>query len=216
MDRCFCRQEVRRRHSQRRLAEPLSTNEKKGAIHQTSYGMQVLGLHAPQARLSAFVLLLCLMFFSLGLHDESSPVSRHSSKYALFKVSPVGFHNTCSLTLWVLSLHLGFTSAGVAPFVTTFRKLLDETVKTFAVFPSCLQLLDCDDNCMLSDPLSTSALHYSRWQSGEICQVFSTGAFTLFCHVFMVSRKIYSPPLSLLCYCLAHAFVCSMFPVFSA
>ena len=26
-------------------------------------------------------------------------------------------------------------------------------------------------------------LHYSRWQSGEICQVLSTGAFTLFCHV---------------------------------
>ena len=112
--------------------------------------------------------------------------------------------------------HLGFTSAGVAPLSPRFRKLLDETVKTFAVFPSCLQLLDCDDNCMLSDPLSTSDLHYSRWQSGEICQVLSTGAFTLFCHVFMVSRKIYAHPLSLLCYCLAHAFVCSMCPVFSA
>ena len=36
---------------------------------------------------------------------------------------------------------------------------------------------------MLSVPLSTSDLHYSRWQSGEICQVLSTGAFTLFCHV---------------------------------
>ena len=37
---------------------------------------------------------------------------------------------------------------------------------------------------MLSVPLSTSDLHYSRWQSGEICQVLSTGAFTLFCHMY--------------------------------
>ena len=36
---------------------------------------------------------------------------------------------------------------------------------------------------MQSVPLSTSGLHYSRWQSGGICQVLSTGAFTLFCNV---------------------------------
>ena len=36
---------------------------------------------------------------------------------------------------------------------------------------------------MLSVPLRTNDLHYSRWQSGEICQVLSTVAFTLFCHV---------------------------------
>ena len=35
---------------------------------------------------------------------------------------------------------------------------------------------------MLSVPLSTSGLHYSIWQSGGICQVLSTGVFTLFCH----------------------------------
>ena len=69
-----------------------------------------------------------------------------------------------------------------------------------------VRLLDDKDNCTLSVPLSTSDLHYSCWQSCEICQVFSIGAFTLFCHVFIVSRKIYSHPLSLLCYCLAHAF----------
>ena len=75
MDRCSCRQEVRRRHSLRRLAEPLSTNEEKGAIHETSCGMQVLGLHALMAHLFAIVVPLCLMFFfSLGLRDESSPV----------------------------------------------------------------------------------------------------------------------------------------------
>ena len=36
---------------------------------------------------------------------------------------------------------------------------------------------------MLSFPLSTSDLHKGRWQSGDICQVLSTGAFTLFYHV---------------------------------
>ena len=46
MDRRSYRQEVRRRHSQRRFADPLSTNEKKGAIHETSYSIQVLVLHA--------------------------------------------------------------------------------------------------------------------------------------------------------------------------
>ena len=65
---------IRRRHSQRCFAEPLFTNEKKGAIHETSYGMQVLGLHALQAHLFAIVLPLCRMFFSLGLRVESSPV----------------------------------------------------------------------------------------------------------------------------------------------
>ena len=64
---------IRRRHSQRCLAEPLSTNEKKGAIHETSYGIQVLGLHALLAHLFAVVLPLCLVFFLIGLHDESSP-----------------------------------------------------------------------------------------------------------------------------------------------
>ena len=66
-------------------------------------------------------------------------------------------------------------------------------------------LLGCDDKCMLSVPLSTSDLHYSRWQSGEICQVLSTGAFTLFSHVVHASQKIFSPSLSLLCLCLAHS-----------
>ena len=84
------------------------------------------------------------------------------------------------------SFSLGFKSAGVAP---CSRKLLDETVKTFAVFPSWLHLLDGEDNCMLSVPLSTSDLHYSSWQSCEICQVLSTWAFTLLCHSFRFSLK---------------------------
>ena len=33
--------------------------------------------------------------------------------------------------------HLGPTSAGVAPLLPYFRKLLDETVKTFTLFPRC-------------------------------------------------------------------------------
>ena len=95
---------------------------------------------------------------------------------------------------------------------TCFRKLLDETVKTVAVFPSCLHLLGCDGNCMLSVPLSTSDLHHSRWQSGEIWQGLSTGAFTLLCHVLLTSCS----SSFFFCCCLVHAFVCSMSPVFSA
>ena len=92
---------------------------------------------------------------------------------------------SCSLRR--ISHYLGFKSAGVAPLPSCFRKLLDETVNNIAVFPSCLHFLVCDDNCMLSVPLSASDLHYSRWQSGGICHGLSTGAFTLLCHVLLTS-----------------------------
>ncbi len=57
--------------------------------------------------------------------------------HTLCKESPVGIHNTCSHAMWCFSLHLFFTSAGVASLPTRFRKLLDETVKILAVFPTC-------------------------------------------------------------------------------
>ena len=88
-----------------------------------------------------------------------------------------------------LSETLGFKSAGVAPLPPCSRKILDETAKTSAVFLSWFHLLDGEDNCMLSVPLSTSDLHCSSWQSGEICQVLSTGACTLLCHAFWFSLK---------------------------
>ena len=50
------------------------------------------------------------------------------------------------------SSSLGLSSAAVAPLPPCFRKLLDETVKIFAVFPSRLYLLDGEDNCMVSVP----------------------------------------------------------------
>ena len=46
-----CRQEVRRRHSQRRFVEQLSINEQKGAIHETSYGYRFSArLHSQTVR----------------------------------------------------------------------------------------------------------------------------------------------------------------------
>ena len=97
---------------------------------------------------------------------------------------------------------------------TTLLQTSGRDSQNFRCFSLVLLSSRFDDKCMLSVPPSTSDLHYSRWQSDEICQVLSTGAFTLFCHVFMVSVKVYSPSLSILCFCLAHAFVCSMSPVF--
>ena len=149
--------------------------------------------------------------------DESPPAHSHSSKCALFKVSPVGIQNTCSRALSdAFPFIWDSKSAGVAPLPPCSRKLLDETVKTFAVFPSWLHLLDGEDNCMLSVPLSTSDLHYSRWQSGVIYQGLSTGAFALLCHVLLTSLMVFSYSFSFVGCCLAHAFVCRMSPVFSA
>ena len=96
---------------------------------------------------------------------------------------------SCSLRR--ISFSLGLKSAGVAPLPPCSRKLLDETIKIFAVFPSWLHLLDGEDNCMLSVPLSTSDLHYSRWQSGGVVhrgfhvvvprvQIFCEGLLTSF------------------------------------
>ena len=62
------------------------------------------------------------------------------------------------------SLSLGFNSAGVAPLPRCSRKLLDETVKTFAfVLRRCT--FDGEDKCTLSVPLRTSEFHYCSWQS---------------------------------------------------
>ena len=87
------------------------------------------------------------------------------------------------------SFSLGLSSAGVAPLPPCSRKLPDETVKTFTVFPSWLYLLDGEDKCMLSAPFSTSDLHSCCWQSGENWQVVAAGAFTLLCFAFWFSSK---------------------------
>ena len=64
--------------------------------------------------------------------DESPPTYNHSPRHASFKVSPVGIQYTHSRSLRdTFPFSLEFKSAGVAP---CSRKLLDETVKTFAVF----------------------------------------------------------------------------------
>ena len=72
----------------------------------------------------------------------------------------------------------------------------------------------CDSNipivttkCMLSVPSSTSDLHYSRWQSGELCQRLSAGAFTLLCHVLLSSMKVCS---SFFLSCLALSLLCRL------
>ena len=67
----------------------------------------------------------------------------------------------------------------MAPLPTRFRNTLDEAVKAFAF---CLVLNT--SSAVTTVPSSTNDLHNSRWQSGEICQVLSTAAFALFCHVF--------------------------------
>ena len=74
--------------------------------------------------------------FPFGLSDDSPLANSHSSKYALFKVSPTWIHNTCSNTLCGALLPFWVSkSAGVAPLPLCSRKLLDESVKILAVFP---------------------------------------------------------------------------------
>ena len=111
------------------------------------------------------------------------------------------------------SSSLGLSSAGVAPLPPCSRKLLDETVKTFTVFPSWLYLLDGDDNCMLSVPSGTSDLQSCCWQSGENCQAVSAGTFTLLCYAFWFPLRV----AALQCFSVllsAHALSARCFPSF--
>ena len=111
------------------------------------------------------------------------------------------------------SFSLELSSAGVAPLPPSFHKLLNETVTTFAVFPSWMYLLDGDDNCMLSVPFNTSGLYFSCWQSGENCQAVAAGAFMLLGYTLWFSSKgECSPYCSVLLSC--PRVVCSMIPVF--
>ena len=76
---------------------------------------------------------------------------------------------------------------------TTLLQTSGRDSQDFRCFSLVLLSSLFNDKCMLSVPLSTSDLHYSRWQSGEIWWELPIGAFTLFCHVFMVSMKVCSP-----------------------
>ena len=117
----------------------------------------------------------------------------------------------------VLFPHLGFTSAGVAPLTPRFHKLLDETVKTFAVCHSCLLLLGCDDNCILSFSIKherPSLQQMANWRN--LPGVVPVGPSRCFATCSWYQGRFLSLPLSLVCCCLAHAFVCSMSPAFSA
>ena len=68
------------------------------------------------------------------------------------------------------------SSAGVAPLPPGFHKLLSVTFTTLAVFPSWLNLLGGDDDCMFSEPSGTCDLHIGCWQGGDSCQAIATAA----------------------------------------
>ena len=116
--------------------------------------------------------------------DESPPTYNHSSKHAFFKVSPleVGLSQT-------LFLFSGVQKCWCGTIATMFSQAPGRDSQDLCCFSSWLHLLDGEDNCMESVPSSTSELLFSNWQSGEICQVMSTGAFTLLCHTFWFSLK---------------------------
>ena len=116
-----------------------------------------------------------------------------------FKVSPVGIqftYNRPSETLFPLPWCSQVLVWHHCHYVLASSETRQSRPLLF--FSSWMHLLDGEDNCMLSVPLSTSDLHYSCWQSGENCQVVSVGAFTLLCHAFWFFLKSCSSPCYLL------------------
>ena len=72
----------------------------------------------------------------------------------------------------------------MAPLPTRFCNILDETVKALAFCLVLNTFSAVTTDASLSVPSSTNDLNNSMWQSGEICQVLFTGAFTLFCLIY--------------------------------
>ena len=118
------------------------------------------------------------------------PIYIHSSMNTFFS-RPRWLESSLQITdpLCHFSFSMELSSAGVAPVLPCFHKLLNETVTTFAVFPSWMYLLDGEDKCMLSVPFNTSDLHFSCWQSGENCQAVAAGAFMLLGYALWFSSK---------------------------
>ena len=115
------------------------------------------------------------------------------SKYAFFKVSPVGIHNTCSnafcgafLPIWVSK------SAGVAPLSPRFLKLLDESqdLRCLSIVSNNFSIVTTIAYCPFHQARGTFTTADGKVAKSDRC--LSTGAFALFCHVFMVSRKVCS------------------------
>ena len=86
------------------------------------------------------------------------------------------------------SSSLELSSAGVAPLSPRSRKILDETVKTFAVFPRGCTFSMAKTIACCPFHLVRVTLTFSYWQSGENCQV-AAGAFTFAWLHFLVFFK---------------------------
>ena len=99
---------------------------------------------------------------------------------------------TLWFSLWAI-FSLVSSSAGVAPLPPGFHKLLTVTFTTFAVFPSWLNLLGGDDDCMLSVPSGACELHISCWQGSDSCQAIAAAALTLFNYALWFLRKADDP-----------------------
>ena len=95
-------------------------------------------------------------------------------------MSPVGIQNACTCAL----LGEGYTSWSQRCWCGTIANTFSQypgrdsqglVLNTFSAVTT---------DVSLSVPSSTNDHNNSRWQSREICQVLSTGAFTLFCHMY--------------------------------
>ena len=118
----------------------------------------------------------------------------------------------------VNDIRLGFEDAGVAPMPPRFRNIPDETVKALAF---CLMITT--SSAVTTDaswlvPSSANALTTSMWQSGEICEVLSTEAFTSFCQACDGIWALNSQGTIAIClrtfqrYALFFSFMCSCLP----
>ena len=139
-----------------------------------SLGLQAFFVHCPHSHLPHRI--VARVFRSIYVWTStfqlwflSSPEYSHFPKYAFCEVSPVGIPNMCSHALCGAFTTSGFHKCRCGTIDTMFSQVPgwgSQDLRSF--FPSCSQLLEWDEKCILSVLLSTSGFslqQISKWRN---------------------------------------------------
>ena len=148
------------------------------------------------------------MFFSLGLHVESSPEN---------EILP---NTPCVRCRWLESTiravcSLWCCSPTWVSQVLVWHHCHHVLANTF-FFPRVSNFSIVTTNACCRFRYARAAFTTADGKVAESVRCCPPGILRCFAACLTVSWTFYSPSLSLSCSCLVHAFVCSIFPVFSA
>ena len=96
----------------------------------------------------------------------------------------------CAFVTSLVKLYVLVRRCWYGTIANTFSQYRGRGSQSLRLLLRAKHFLGCDDKCMLSVPSSTNDFYNSRWQSGGICQVLSTGAFSLSVHACLLPPHV--------------------------